>query len=99
MKRPNHIFLSFLVLGTAAAINLQAVTPPQNDNGNTAVGQGALLNLTTGGYNAGVGWNALSGLMTGNYNTAVGAGTLALNNGDSNTGVGTAALLLNTEGT
>jgi len=98
MKRTNRLFLSFLFIG-AVAINLQAVTPPQNQNGNTAEGQGALWRITTGRYNAGIGYQSLGGRVTANHNTAVGAGTLALNNADFNTAVGTAALLLNTGGT
>lgn len=87
----------------------QAVSPPP-DGGyprfNTAEGQNALLNLSTGVGNAAVGWYSLFSNTDGSYNTAVGAGTLIFNIGDQSTGdgtqntaVGTAALLFNTSGT
>jgi hypothetical protein len=79
----------------------EAVVPAPDGGypgGNTAEGQAALLNLTTGGFNTAVGWFSLESLTTGSYNTGLGAGTLVLNTGDSNTAVGTGALLLNTTG-
>jgi hypothetical protein len=79
----------------------QAVVPPPDGGypgGNTAEGQNALQNLSTGGYNAAVGWLSLKSLTTGSFNTAVGAGTLVLNTGDENTATGAAALLSNTIG-
>jgi len=79
----------------------QAVVPPP-DGGypglNTAEGQNALKNLTTGSGNTAVGWYSLFAATTASSNTGLGAGTLALNTGDSNTATGTAALLLNTSG-
>jgi hypothetical protein len=79
----------------------QAVVPPP-DGGypgeNTAEGQSALLNLTTGGFNTALGWSSLRALTTGSFNTGVGAGTLALNNGEQNTAIGAGALLLNATG-
>jgi Chaperone of endosialidase len=65
---------------------------------NTAEGQNALKNLTTGSGNTAVGWFSLKSLATGNFNTGVGAGTLALNTADNNTATGAAALFLNTTG-
>ena len=65
---------------------------------NTAEGQNALMNLTTGSANTGVGWFSLKSLATGSFNTGVGAGTLALNTADNNTATGAAALFLNTTG-
>ena len=59
---------------------------------NTAEGQNALLNLTTGSANTAVGWFSLKNITTGSFNTGLGAGTLVLNTGDENTAVGTAAL-------
>lgn len=41
--------------------------------GNTAEGQNALLNLTTGGYNTAVGFVSLRSDTTGSGNTAIGA--------------------------
>jgi hypothetical protein len=78
-----------------------AVVPPPDGGypgGNTAEGQNALLNLTSGGFNAAVGWLSLRNLTTGNFNTGIGAGTLALNTADENTATGTGALLFNTTG-
>ncbi|MGE5207794.1 MAG: tail fiber domain-containing protein, partial [Alphaproteobacteria bacterium] len=66
---------------------------------NTADGDQALFNVTTGSGNSAFGWRALFSDTTGNFNTGIGGGVLVLNNGDSNTAVGAAALLLNTSGT
>jgi trimeric autotransporter adhesin len=55
--------------------------------GNTAEGQNALFNLTSGGFNTAVGWVSLHSETTGSFNTAVGAGTLFRTNGDENTAV------------
>src|SRR5215469_2511207 len=57
--------------------NAQAVNPPPDGGypaGNTAEGQNALLNLTSGGFNAAIGWLSPSDVSTGSFNTAVGAG-------------------------
>ena len=78
-----------------------AVVPPPDGGypgGNTAEGQNAFLNLTSGGFNAAVGCLSLRNLTTGNFNTGIGAGTLALNTADENTATGTGALLFNTTG-
>src|SRR6266403_3134837 len=86
----------------------RAVLPPP-DGGypgfNTAEGQNALFNLTSGVGNTAVGWFSLWSDSDGSYNTAVGAGTLLFNIGDQSTGdgaqntaIGTAALLNNTTG-
>jgi Chaperone of endosialidase len=73
---------------------------------NTADGDHALFNITTGVANAAFGWYSLFSNTDGSFNTAVGAGTLLFNVGDQstsagiqNTAVGAAALLLNTTGT
>jgi hypothetical protein len=66
---------------------------------NTADGDQALFNVTTGTGNSAFGWRALSSNTDASFNTGVGAGALVLNNGDSNTAVGAVALLLNTTGT
>ena len=79
----------------------QAVSPAP-DGGypgqDTAEGQNALLNLTTGGFNTANGWLSLRAVTTGSFNTGVGAGTLALNIADNNTATGAGALLSNTSG-
>ena len=78
-----------------------AVTPPPDGaypGGNTAEGQSALLNLTTGSYNTALGYLSLLSNTTGLLNTGVGAGTLLLNTSDENTATGAAALLSNATG-
>jgi len=65
---------------------------------NTAEGQNALKDLTTGSGNTAAGWFSLKSLTTGSFNTGVGAGTLTLNTADNNTATGAAALILNTTG-
>jgi hypothetical protein len=104
MKNRNIMFATiFLAVGLLAFSQVaQAVVPPP-DGGypafNTAEGQNALKNLTTGAANTAIGWFSLSGTTSGSFNTAVGAGALDLNTADFNTAVGVAALLLNTTGT
>ena len=78
---------------------VQAVSPAPDGgypNFNTAEGQNALKDLTTGVDNTALGAYSMFSTTTANFNTAVGAGALDLNTGDSNTAVGVAALLLNT---
>ena len=79
----------------------QAVSPAPDGGypgGNTAEGQNALLNLTTGHHNTAVGFFSLGADATGSYNTAIGAGALLANTADSNTATGFGALLSNTIG-
>jgi len=66
--------------------------------GNTAEGQNALLNLTTGGFNTAVGFFSLRSNTTNSFNTALGAGALFVNTSDENTATGAGALLSNTTG-
>jgi hypothetical protein len=102
MKTTTQLVLSFIILCLVAVVpTIKAVVPPPDGGypgGNTAEGQNALLNLTSGGFNTAVGWLSLRGNMTGSFNTAVGAGTLFRNIGDENTAVGTGALLSNSTG-
>jgi hypothetical protein len=89
--------LMVLLIACVAPV-AQAVTPPPDGGypgGNTAEGQNALLNLTSGGYNAAIGWLSLRSVSIGSFNTAVGAGTLALSNDIRNTAIGAGALLIN----
>jgi hypothetical protein len=79
-------FVALFALGCFTLSELaQAVNPPP-DGGypgfNTAEGQNALFNLTTGVGNAAVGWFSLWSNTDGSYNTAVSAGTLLFNIGD-----------------
>jgi trimeric autotransporter adhesin len=81
---------------------MRAVSPVPDGGypgGNTAEGQNALLNLTTGGFNTAVGYLSLRSNTTNSFNTALGAGALFLNTADENTATGTGALLSNTTGT
>jgi hypothetical protein len=102
MKTITQLILSFIVLGLAdLAPTIQAVVPPP-DGGypghNTAEGQDALLNLSSGGFNTAVGWVSLRSETTGSFNTGVGAATLFRNNGAENTAIGAGALLSNATG-
>jgi hypothetical protein len=107
MKNRNLIFAAILSALVCVALlpKIHAapeVAPPPDGgypNFNTAEGQGALQNLTSGAANTGVGWYSLFSDTTASFNTGVGAGTLVLNTGDNNTALGAAALLLNTSGT
>jgi hypothetical protein len=66
---------------------------------NTAVGQDALFNVTSGVWNVGVGVDALFNTADGNQNTGVGYQTLFSNtSGDHHTGLGSQALFNNTTG-
>jgi hypothetical protein len=94
--------LCFAVSATAEAVS----PPPDGAYGtNTAEGQAALLNLTSGTYNTAIGWYSLTRDMAGEFNTAIGAGALFFNlgnpfndSGNDNTAVGAGALLSNTTG-
>ena len=60
-------------------------------NGNTALGDRALVSNTTGASNTALGAGALGSNTTGNFNTATGAGALESNTtGGGNTATGTA---------
>src|SRR4030095_3433835 len=76
------------------------VTDPQDyfPNYNTAVGQNALLSLTTGVWNTALGGQALNRTTTGNNNTAVGLNALYFNTNSDNTALGTEALKANNSG-
>jgi Chaperone of endosialidase len=95
------ILIPMLFIGLGVLPEAQAVSPPPDggySGGNTAEGQNALFNLTTGTYNTALGLFSLRSNTTGNFNTATGAGTLLLNTADRNTATGAAALLSNTTG-
>jgi hypothetical protein len=96
-----------LLLVCAFAQNARAVTPapdggygpPAYGTGNTAEGEDALLNLTTGGnFNTATGYRALLNNAAGDFNTATGAGALSNNTASQNTATGAGALLNNTTG-
>jgi hypothetical protein len=81
---------------------VEAVNPPPDGGypgGNTAEGQSALLNLTTGTYNTAVGFLSLANNTNNNFNTAIGSGALFANTvGFENTAIGAGAMLSNTAG-
>lgn len=63
---------------------------------NTADGQNALANVTTGAANSAFGWSSLLSDTDGSFNTGLGAGALLSNNATGSTAVGAASLLFNT---
>ena len=66
---------------------------PSDDQGDTAMGTGALFGDTTGGGNTALGYFALVGNTTGSQNTAIGDVAVASNTtASNNTGVGYEAL-------
>ena len=90
-------FLSVTVTPT-----VRAVDPPPDGgypNQNTAEGEDALFNLTSGQNNTAVGFNALFNDTTGIENTAIGSEALLSNTiGFSNTATGKQALTSNIDG-
>src|SRR6266481_904949 len=97
---------SFLILLLLACIGVaskvKAVSPPPDGGypgGNTAEGQAALFNLTTGTGNTATGFKTLFRNTTGFSNTANGNAALFSNTtGEGNTGIGQGALSSNTTG-
>jgi hypothetical protein len=82
----------------ALAVIAQAVSPAPDGGypgGNTAEGDDALLNLTTGGSNTSLGYLSLKNNTTGNLNTATGAWALYSNTATGNTATGALALFSN----
>ena len=78
--------------------NTHALLPPPAPDGgyaggNTAEGDGALFNLTTGLNNTAVGKDALTSDTDGAYNVAIGRSALSANvSGNFNMAIGTEAL-------
>ena len=101
-KKPTQLCL-VLMLGCFAFLpNVQAVNPPPQGGypgDNTALGENALLNLTTGINNTALGYRTLHDNTQGLSNTAVGSTALRNNRGgDRNTATGDAALYSNVSG-
>jgi hypothetical protein len=86
-------FCILLALGFPLLCPVAQAVVPSPDGGypnfNTAEGQNALFNLTSGSSNTAVGWFSLFSNTDGSFNTAVGAGTLLFNVGNQSTGDGT----------
>jgi len=101
MKLQNLIQILIVTVCIGLLPKAQAVSPAPDGGypgGNTAEGQKALLNLTSGTYNTAVGFLSLAIDTTNGFNTAVGAGALLANTADQNTATGAGALLSNTTG-
>jgi hypothetical protein len=100
LLRNGCILFVFAIAFLALTPRLQAVMPPPDGgypNGNTAEGNNALFNLTTGIGNTANGAQALSSNTTGDSNTATGIDALFANTtGDNNTATGRDALSRNT---
>jgi hypothetical protein len=94
--------IALTLMAFVLAQRTQAVNPPPDGGypgGNTAEGQGALLNLTSGTFNTAVGLFSLRSNTQNMFNTAIGAGALFASTGNDNTATGAGALLTNTTGT
>jgi hypothetical protein len=105
LKKATSIFLVISMLASfGLSPTAQAQLPPPPPDGgypnfNTAEGDSALFNLTTGVNNTAIGFSALFTNTTGSENTATGVSALASNTtGGSNTAIGFGALFDNTTG-
>jgi hypothetical protein len=95
-------FVSLLIGCFTLLPRVQALSPEPDGGyprGNTAEGEKALLNLTTGSFNTAVGYFSLRTTATSIFNTANGAYALRENtSGGKNTATGVSALNSNTTG-
>src|SRR5579885_3534602 len=98
MKTRHIITLSCALLFLALLPKVQGAPESALPGFNTADGDHALFNVSSGVGNAAFGWYSLFANTTNSFNTALGAGTLALATADDNTAVGAVALLLNSSG-
>src|SRR6516164_8732514 len=95
LSRYALIFIPFILMCVTFLPRAQAVSPAPDGGypgGNTAKGQNALLDLTTGTFNTAIGLFSLESLTDGTFNTGVGAGALMANTADQNTATGAGAL-------
>jgi len=99
---PRLILILLLLACVWVSSKVEAVSPPPDGGypgGNTAEGQAALFNLTTGSGNTATGFKALFRNTTGFSNTANGSAALFSNTtGEGNTAIGNGALSNNTTG-
>jgi len=88
MKNPNVIFGAILSVAVCFPLVIKAQAAPETalPGLNTADGDRALFNITTGTANTAVGWSSLKSNTDGTFNTAVGAATLQSNLGNQSTG-------------
>jgi trimeric autotransporter adhesin len=100
--KTNTLSLVFILALVCFALSPQAQAQcPQicDSNSNTALGNDALVNNTTGSFSTAIGVSALSSNSSGGNNTAIGFQALLLNTtGSLNTAVGNGALWNNTTG-
>jgi len=98
----SQFLIVVLIVCLESLQNAQAVSPPPDGGyprANTAEGDNALFQLTTGSYNTATGFEALKNNATAFDNTATGAMALLSNtNGVRNTATGFGALEHNTTG-
>jgi len=95
--------LALVLACCALPLTSRALLPPPAPDGgypnqNTAEGDGALFNLTTGFHNTANGFAALTSNTDGYNNTAIGFNALFSNNGTDNAASGAFALQSNTTG-
>ena len=98
--RNNLLAVTLVLVCIVFLHEAHAVSPPPDGGypgGNTAEGQDALLNLTTGMYNTAVGLFSLESNITGNFNSDWRRDSSS-NTVDNNTATGAGALLSNTTG-
>ena len=102
--KTNIIYLAFALFAFACfTLSPQARAVCQQGcdfaNNNTFLGDDALINNTTGGFNTAIGFDALFSNTEGVKNVAIGAKALLFNTtGNGNTATGRAALQSNTTG-
>src|SRR5205823_13682835 len=100
--KPNITYTMLIAVGWFALSPAARAVNPAPDGGypggNTAEGDDALFNLTSGVNNAAIGYHALLKNTIGDDNTAIGTFALELNTGGENTATGYSALLANTSG-
>ena len=100
--RLGFLLITFVLAWFPLSPTMQAVTPPPDGGypgANTAEGDDALLNLTSGSDNTAIGFETLFNDTSGLDNTAVGSGALSSNTtGNDNTAIGEGVLNQNTSG-
>jgi hypothetical protein len=98
MKSRNTLFAALLSVLAFFALSPKTQAAPETalPGFNTADGQSALANVTSGSANSAFGAFSLLNDADGSFNTGLGAGALLSNNATGSTAVGAASLLFNT---